>query len=239
MPGGPPGLQNRWAARRVAGGFDSRPPPLGWGNAAGGGASVGGLACPAASQGHELEHKWNTHSRSRPVHQCGDRLGRCPVRLRLDVGVVRCHRRVGVPEGLPPDLRVHSGVPRQAGRAVPASCNLIGTRGCPVGYCPEPAAHVVRLPRRAIGLAEDQVMILPCGTRLHPRPELGGAVLAQQGSGPGVQPDRPPRRPLTGNAKWRTGPTSPAVSPVRRGAARLCPDRRPQAGQPAGPGEAR
>ncbi len=27
MPGGPPGLQNRWAALRVAGGFDSRPPP--------------------------------------------------------------------------------------------------------------------------------------------------------------------------------------------------------------------
>ena len=27
VPGGPPGLQNRWAALRVAGGFDSRPPP--------------------------------------------------------------------------------------------------------------------------------------------------------------------------------------------------------------------
>ena len=27
MPGGPPGLQNRWTALRVAGGFDSRPPP--------------------------------------------------------------------------------------------------------------------------------------------------------------------------------------------------------------------
>src|SRR5215813_8838927 len=28
VPGGPPGLQNRCAALRVAGGFDSRPPPL-------------------------------------------------------------------------------------------------------------------------------------------------------------------------------------------------------------------
>jgi hypothetical protein len=28
VPGGPLGLQNRWAALRVAGGFDSRPPPL-------------------------------------------------------------------------------------------------------------------------------------------------------------------------------------------------------------------
>src|SRR5580704_19426945 len=27
-PGGPPGLQNRWTALRVVGGFDSRPPPL-------------------------------------------------------------------------------------------------------------------------------------------------------------------------------------------------------------------
>src|SRR6266567_3378920 len=27
VPGGPPGLQNRWTARRVVGGFDSRPPP--------------------------------------------------------------------------------------------------------------------------------------------------------------------------------------------------------------------
>ena len=27
VPGGPPGLQNRWTALRVAGGFDSRPPP--------------------------------------------------------------------------------------------------------------------------------------------------------------------------------------------------------------------
>src|SRR4249919_1564189 len=27
VPGGPPGLQNRWTARCVAGGFDSRPPP--------------------------------------------------------------------------------------------------------------------------------------------------------------------------------------------------------------------
>ena len=27
MPGGPPGLQNRWTARRAVGGFDSRPPP--------------------------------------------------------------------------------------------------------------------------------------------------------------------------------------------------------------------
>jgi hypothetical protein len=29
VPGGPHGLQNRWAAPSVAGGFDSRPPPLG------------------------------------------------------------------------------------------------------------------------------------------------------------------------------------------------------------------
>jgi PPOX class probable F420-dependent enzyme len=29
VPGGPPGLQNWWTARRVVGGFDSRPPPLG------------------------------------------------------------------------------------------------------------------------------------------------------------------------------------------------------------------
>src|SRR5258707_8351354 len=28
VPGGPPGLQNRWTAYRVVGGFDSRPPPL-------------------------------------------------------------------------------------------------------------------------------------------------------------------------------------------------------------------
>ncbi len=28
VPGGPPGLQNRWTARGVVGGFDSRPPPL-------------------------------------------------------------------------------------------------------------------------------------------------------------------------------------------------------------------
>src|SRR6516225_3947847 len=29
VPGGPPGLQNRWTARRAVGGFDSRPPPPG------------------------------------------------------------------------------------------------------------------------------------------------------------------------------------------------------------------
>src|SRR5690348_2125730 len=29
VPGGPPGLQNRWTALRVVGGFDSRPPPHG------------------------------------------------------------------------------------------------------------------------------------------------------------------------------------------------------------------
>src|SRR5579875_3172607 len=33
VPGGPPGLQNRWTARDVVGGFDSRPPPLGPGGA--------------------------------------------------------------------------------------------------------------------------------------------------------------------------------------------------------------
>jgi hypothetical protein len=33
VPGGPPGLQNRWTARRAVGGFDSRPPPPGPGAA--------------------------------------------------------------------------------------------------------------------------------------------------------------------------------------------------------------
>src|SRR5712691_9223051 len=36
VPGGPPGLQNRWTARRVVGGFDSRPPPRGLGSPANG-----------------------------------------------------------------------------------------------------------------------------------------------------------------------------------------------------------
>jgi hypothetical protein len=51
---------------------------------------------------------------------------------------------------------------------------------CLRGQLLEPLGHVVGVPRPPIGLAEDQVVILPGGACRHPCLDLGLAVLAQQ-----------------------------------------------------------
>jgi hypothetical protein len=63
-----------------------------------------------------------------PSTQLGDRLGCGSVGLRFDVRIVACHRLVGVPEGLAPDLRVNLGVTGQARCAVPAFVQLVALR---------------------------------------------------------------------------------------------------------------
>lgn len=60
------------------------------------------------------------------------------MRLRLDVGVVARHGRVGVPEGLAADLGIDRGIPRQAGRAVPALMQLDHRQARQRGEPPEP-----------------------------------------------------------------------------------------------------
>lgn len=57
----------------------------------------------------------------RSFHQVGDVLGGGPERLRLDVGVVGGHGRVGMPERPAAALRVDLYITGQAGSAVPSA----------------------------------------------------------------------------------------------------------------------
>jgi hypothetical protein len=76
------------------------------------------------------------------------------VRLGLDVRVVRGHGRVGVAERPAPDLRVNSGVTRQAGGRVASLVELDHRQSGQRRQALEPARYGIRLMRRAVAPAE-------------------------------------------------------------------------------------
>jgi hypothetical protein len=57
---------------------------------------------------------------------------------------------------------------------------LDNRNACLRGQFPEPLGHVVRVPRPPVGLAEDQIVVLPRWPGLHPRPQLRLVVRPQQ-----------------------------------------------------------
>jgi hypothetical protein len=131
VPGGPPGLQNRCAALRAAGGFDSRPPPLSCEDSSFGGcwgrAAVWFSRPEVGAVGTMWEHSF-TIPLSRPAWR--------PPRLRPGGPAPRC----GCSGSSWPGRRARG--PR--GSAVSAQPGSGVARGAAHGPRPDPARHRTR-----------------------------------------------------------------------------------------------